>query len=78
MNMHQVPVFLGYKLFGNLTCVFNYNRQKGLLMLEFGKSGIVFRRVDINGMMEAVAQRFYVCFDESDARDIINYEISCL
>lgn len=76
--MHQLPVFLGHKTFGRLTCGFTYNPVTQLLMLDFRKSGIVFSKVDIVGVLEPNANKFYQAFDETDARDIINYEISCL
>lgn len=76
--MHQQPIELGRKEFGRLSLGFLFTPQKGLLTLNAFKTGILFRQIDIPGFFENGAKQFFAAFDENDARDIINYEISCL
>lgn len=76
--MLQSTIELGQKKFGGLCLGFVYMPTKGLLTLNVFRTGKLFRQIDISGLFESSAVQFFSAFDENDARDIINYEISCL
>ena len=76
--MHQQPIEIGRKEFGRFCVGFRFMPNTGLMTLNAFKKGILFRQIDIPGFLENGAKQFFFAFDENDARDIINYEISCL
>lgn len=66
------------KEFSFCTCQFEHNSKSKVLLISYLRSGKVFFRVTVPNFKKSVVKRFYQQFNEFNARELFNFNITLL